>query len=229
MKTISKIFVIVVILGFVFGLVSAREAKASTLDVCASGCTYSTIQDAVNVAVSGDVISIRAGSYEGFSIVGKSNITISGAGKGQTLIEPTSLINTGVGHKYVTPTLASVFVNQSNNVTIEGLTVKSTSATPGSGGADAIVFWNASTGTITDCSIEGIYTISGNQTGQGLAVDAGAGETTSLALVNTDISGAQKNAIDVVDGNASTPNAGTISLSITGGSFTGAGPTSVNA
>lgn len=74
MKTISKIFVIVVILGFVFGLVSAREAKASTLDVCASGCTYSTIQDAVNVAVSGDVISIRAGSYEGFSIVGKSNI-----------------------------------------------------------------------------------------------------------------------------------------------------------
>ncbi|HRT91613.1 MAG TPA: right-handed parallel beta-helix repeat-containing protein [Anaerolineaceae bacterium] len=229
MKTISKIFVIVVILGFVFGLVSAREAKASTLDVCASGCTYSTIQDAVNVAVSGDVISIRAGSYEGFSIVGKSNITISGAGKGQTLIEPTSLINTGVGHKYVTPTLASVFVNQSNNVTIEGLTVKSTSATPGSGGADAIVFWNASTGTITDCSIEGIYTISGNQTGQGLAVDAGAGETTSLALVNTDISGAQKNAIDVVDGKASTPNAGTISLSITGGSFTGAGPTSVNA
>ena len=227
MKTISKIFVIVVILGFVFGLVSAREAKASTLDVCASGCTYSTIQDAVNVAVSGDVISIRAGSYEGFSIVGKSNITISGAGKGQTLIEPTSLINTGVGHKYVTPTLASVFVNQSNNVTIEGLTVKSTSATPGSGGADAIVFWNASTGTIKDCSIEGIYTISGNQTGQGLAVDAGAGETTSLALVNTDISGAQKNAIDVVDGKASTPNAGTISLSITGGSFTGAGPTSV--
>ena len=227
MKTISKIFVIVVILGFVFGLVSAREAKASTLDVCASGCTYSSIQDAVNVAVSGDVISIRAGSYEGFSIVGKSNITISGAGKGQTLIEPTSLINTGVGHKYVTPTLASVFVNQSNNVTIEGLTVKSTSATPGSGGADAIVFWNASTGTIKDCSIEGIYTISGNQTGQGLAVDAGAGETTSLALINTDISGAQKNAIDVVDGKASTPNAGTISLSITGGSFTGAGPTSV--
>lgn len=46
-------------------------AHATQFDVCASGCTYKTIQSAVTAAVSGDVIRIHAGRY-------LENVTISG-------------------------------------------------------------------------------------------------------------------------------------------------------
>ncbi len=187
---------------------------------------FLTIQKAIDASTNGDAINVAAGTYDSFSIVGKTGLTISGAGDASTFIEPTSLITTGVGHKYTANILASVFVNVSTDVSIQGMTIKSTLATPGSGGADAIVFWNASTGSINESIIQGLYTINGAQTGQGLAVDAGAGQTTVLNLTNTDINGIQKNAIDVVDGNSTTPNAGTITLNVTGGSINGAGPTS---
>ena len=123
--------------------------------------------------------------------------------------------------------LASVFVNSSTGINLQGLTIESTGATPGSGGADAIVFWNASSGTIENCAINGIYTINGVQTGQGLAVDASDSQTTSLNVMFTDISGAQKNAIDIVDGNGATgPFADTITVNVTGGTINGAGSTS---
>jgi hypothetical protein len=66
------------------------------------------------------------------------------------------------------------------------------------------------------------------QTGQGIAVDAGKEETTVLEIINTDISGFNKNGIDVVDGNGEENAGGTITVNVNGGTITGAGQTNVN-
>lgn len=184
---------------------------------------FSTIQEALNMVASNGTIHIAAGTYDSFSVNGKSGVTIEGAGAGSTIVAPSSLITTGVGHKYTADMSASVFVNNSTSVTIQGMTIHSTSAAPGNGGADAIVFWNASTGTIQDSDVTGIYTINGDQTGQGVAVDAGSNQTTNLTLSDVNISGFQKNAIDAVDGNGGTSTGDTVNVNVEGGSIQGAG------
>jgi hypothetical protein len=191
-----------------------------------NGGFYWTLQEAINAAADGDTINVAEGTYEGFTVSGKTNLTIRGAGN-TTLIHPTSLISTGVGHKYDANMSVSVFVNNSTNVTIQNMKIEDNGVTPcGAGTPNAIVFWNASTGTINNCSIHGTYTISGCQTGQGLAVDAGLGQTTTLDVENTNIDGYQKNAIDAVDGNSLTGNPGNITVNVTGGTISGAGSTS---
>jgi hypothetical protein len=191
-----------------------------------NGGFYWTLQSAIDASTDGDTINVAEGTYEGFTISGKSNLTIKGAGN-STLIRPSSLITTGVGHKYDANMSVSVFVNNSANVVLQDMKIEDNGVTPcGAGTPNAIVFWNASTGTINNCTIHGTYSLGGCQTGQGIAVDAGLGQTTTLGIINTNIAGFQKNAIDVVDGNSLTGNPGTITVNITGGTISGAGPTS---
>ncbi len=192
-----------------------------------SAAPFATINKALSQVATGGTIHVEAGTYtEGFSVLNKTDVTIQGTGTTTTTIAPAALINTRLGHKYTPDMYVSVFVNNSTSVTLSGLTIKSTSASPGAGGADAIVFWNGSTGSITDSAVKGVYTINGDQTGQGIAVDGTTG-TVSLAVNNTDVSGFQKNAIDVVDGNNVVGGAtDTMAVTVQGGTITGAGPTS---
>lgn len=185
---------------------------------------FSKIQDAINAVSDNGTINVAAGTYDGFSVLNKSGITITGAGKSSTIILPSTLIDTGVAHKYTSDMKASVFVNNSTNVVIKDMTIESNDKTPGSGGPDAIVFWNASSGSISSCAITGIYTINGVQTGQGIAVDASGSQGVDLAINNCDISGFQKNGIDVINGNGATSGStGSVNVTVTGGNLTGAG------
>ena len=136
---------------------------------------------------------------------------------------PGELLETDTAHKYTKNMKSVVFVDNSTGITIQDLTVKDNSLKP-----DAIVFWNASTGAIKDAAITGTSTLTGVQTGQGIAVDAGEGETTDLTIINTDISGFNKNGIDVVDGNGEENAAGTITVNVNGGTIKGAGQTDTN-
>ena len=52
---------------------------------------YPTIQEAVTVAQEGDTIMVGPGTYEGFTVVGSKDITIKGAGEGETIILPEAL------------------------------------------------------------------------------------------------------------------------------------------
>jgi hypothetical protein len=74
--------------------VAAGPASAATLNVCPSGCTYSTIQAAVDAAHSGDTIKIAAAvnPYDGFNVPGANlngltRVTLTGAGAAQTTID----------------------------------------------------------------------------------------------------------------------------------------------
>lgn len=51
------------IAAFVLALGVGQTARADTITVCASGCDYSDIQQAINASANGDVIEIAAGTY----------------------------------------------------------------------------------------------------------------------------------------------------------------------
>ena len=181
---------------------------------------YPTIQGAIDGASDGDIIIVTAGTYyENLTISNKINLTITGAGIGSTIIQPNVLKTTGVAHKYDPDMRVALFVNRSTNLTIQGVTISGSGLAP-----DAVVFWNEASGEIKDARITDTTPISGPQTGQGVAVDASSGMTSSLNLTNVQINGFNKNGIDAVDGNGGT-SPGTITVNVNGGSITGFGPT----
>ena len=76
---------------------------------------HSTIQAGVNAAIAGDVVTIAAGTYyEEVLISGKTNLTLTGAGEGSTIIAPVrafALNNSGIS------------LYNSNSITIQNLTI----------------------------------------------------------------------------------------------------------
>ncbi|MGZ5370368.1 hypothetical protein [Aeromicrobium sp.] len=76
----------ILVCGGVF--VSGAPAHAADLDVCASGCTYTTIQAAVTAADPNDSINVQAGTYnETTPILIAKPLTIKGAGVGSTIVD----------------------------------------------------------------------------------------------------------------------------------------------
>ena len=65
----------------------AHEASAATLDVCQTGCVFSTIQTAINTSHAGDVIRVAAGTYFENLQVPNQRLTIVGAGQDLTVID----------------------------------------------------------------------------------------------------------------------------------------------
>ena len=63
-------------------------AQADTLDVCPSGCTYDTIQGAIDAAVENDTIEIGPGTYfENLAIDGKTLTLVGLAGRDATIVD----------------------------------------------------------------------------------------------------------------------------------------------
>ena len=78
-KLFSKVFILLLVVGLLFAATQTVQAQAATLDVCPSGCTYDTIQAAIDDAADGDTITVAAGSYNENVTVNKQ-LTIVGAG-----------------------------------------------------------------------------------------------------------------------------------------------------
>jgi hypothetical protein len=63
------------------------HASAANRSVCASGCTYSTIQSAINAASAGDTILIGKGHYVETLVVFNKRLTLQGADSRTTVID----------------------------------------------------------------------------------------------------------------------------------------------
>ena len=93
-------------------------------------------------------MNVGAGTYDEALNISKS-VDIEGAGAGQTIIQPTTLLSTGVGHKYDSNVQTAVYVHDTDGVTLNGLTIDANNL-----GANAVVFWNNASGTISNSLIE---------------------------------------------------------------------------
>ncbi|MDG2200438.1 MAG: hypothetical protein P8K80_04585 [Phycisphaerales bacterium] len=69
-------------------LATTASTTADTLDVCEEGCTYSTIQSAIDAASEGDRIEIGPGTYyENLNIDGKGIHLVGLAGRDATFVD----------------------------------------------------------------------------------------------------------------------------------------------
>jgi hypothetical protein len=73
-KIIAVIFGLVVFLLVVQVYFRILPTSAATHTVCASGCTFTTISAAISAATSGDTITVKNGTYSGFTVTKKVNI-----------------------------------------------------------------------------------------------------------------------------------------------------------
>ena len=141
---------------------------------------YYTITEALAVAGDGDTIIVHEGTYDGFKVSVKTDLTIMGIGN-----PVVSGGTVGVG----TDT-ALIGVEDSENITIEGLTVDATGivATP-----FAAILYTGSTGTIQDNTIQNIGDL--GQDAGAIRVDGGG----SIAILDNTISEFNKSGIMVGD------------------------------
>ena len=143
-----------------------------------TGVTYSTIQAAVDAAANGATIEVGAGTYREQVTVSGKNLTIHGAGTGQTIIEApdaASLLVSATDVNSSRPTKYAVITATNNaDVTISGVAVN---------GRDQ--------GSIpsppTNYDFLGIYVLNSDADIDGVAV------TGTRELDGSDVSGIQRN------------------------------------
>lgn len=133
--------------------------SCETCDVCASGCTYSSVQAAIDAASNGATIHVCAGTFSGNITIGKS-LTLVGPGAGATTLS---------GNQNG----SAVTVNQGPTVTLQGLRISNGAAINGGG------INNSGTLTLTAC------TLTQNSADQG----GGIYNSASLTLNQTSIEG----------------------------------------
>jgi hypothetical protein len=115
--------------GLMFTLAAAtlaHEAGAADLNVCQSGCTFPTIQSAINSSHPTDVIHIAAGTYFENLLVPNQRLTIVGAGQDGTVID-------GRGRGTVVTLGAFGDATTPQTVSIVGVTITHGSAQIGGG------------------------------------------------------------------------------------------------
>ncbi len=90
---------------------------AATLDVCPSGCTYSSIQDAIDAANPGDTINVAAGTYTPFIVTGKNDLMIKSSNS--AVIEGVQSVTTNYGDRDCV-----IFVEDSTNIVLDSLDIE---------------------------------------------------------------------------------------------------------
>lgn len=184
-----------------------------------NACTTSTqpcatIQHAINVAPSTAKISVAAGDYPEQLTIESKNLTISGAGRSQTAIDPTTLTqtdtNTGVD--------AVVAFDATTGGGLNGVTVDGTGA-PNSAGTcnSGITLYNA-TGTISADAVK--VTPLADATGCDYGVVSEAGAASSRFVMKSVT-------VSEYGGNGVFCGEGSQTCSITGSTVTGNGPSAL--
>lgn len=78
---------LMVLLTAQLNLLPVQTVYASSLTVCPSGCTYTTVGAAVSAAIANDAITILAGTYHETNIDFSKNLTLKGVGSAQVIID----------------------------------------------------------------------------------------------------------------------------------------------
>ena len=137
--------------------------SCETCDVCASGCTYSSVQAAIDAAGIGATIHLCAGTFTGNITIGK-NLSLIGTGSGP-----------GGGNTILSGSQNGtvVTVNQGATVTLQGMRITNGDNINGGG------ISNAGTLTLTAC------TLTQNSADQGGGIYNSASLTLNQSIVES--------------------------------------------
>lgn len=198
--------------GLAFLGLVVPSAGAAELTVCASGCTYTAIQPAIDAASPGDTIAIGPGTYAGNLTISK-RITLQGAGSTaddtvSTIVQPTNANLTGnavTGNVvvYITGTGGGA----TDRVVLRDLRV--TGATGSGNQGTGILVWEPFTGYLT---IDGV--VSTGNGGYGLGFNTTTTTMQDVVIADSSFSG---NVVGFKTGEAAKVDG----LTITGSHFDG--------
>ena len=108
-----------VIVSGSLGLAPSANAEAR-VTVCASGCSFTSIQSAINMASAGGVITVGPGRYVENLVVNKA-LTINGSGNSTVLYPATVGPVCSSGSGSLCPGSSNMILIQASNVTIENI------------------------------------------------------------------------------------------------------------
>jgi hypothetical protein len=226
---IKKIRVFFGFSGLVLVLVlsSSRPALAAVLFVDDDGVEcpdagFTTIQDAVDEANSGDSIRVCPGTYEEQISIIQKPLRIIGPLNNSAVVKPSGMTANATNGVDGTPIAAVVLVRGTTNVTIRRLTIDGvnngiTACEPTLVG----IFYRNASGEIRDVAIKNMILgvgLEGCQSGLGIFVQKPGGLVREVMVVNSSIHDYQKNGI--------TGNEPGTRIRATGNVVTGIGPTS---
>jgi parallel beta-helix repeat protein/predicted outer membrane repeat protein len=155
---------------------------------------YATIQDALDAAVSGDIVLVADGTYSGNILFpgNKTNITlISEHGPDSTVIEGAPPEGAPEGD----PSGSVVTFSADNNFTLEGFTITKGS-TSGNGGG--VLIGSSSSPTITNC----IITNNRASSGGGITVGSFASPTITNCIITNNEASVRGGGITLADSSA---------------------------
>ncbi len=97
-KKLIKALGLIIVVALLAAALPLQAKAQGGYDVCAEGCTYTSIQSAINAAADGSTITVGPGTYTEQLLIQK-NLTLVGAGIGQTIVKaPTSGRATAPGY-----------------------------------------------------------------------------------------------------------------------------------
>ena len=114
-KLFWLVFAIALPLFSLSAVLSALAAPNDTHTVCASGCDFSSIQAAINAAISGDTLSLAGETFTEPFTVSKS-LTIQGAGTENTILQ--------AAESQALATSRVISVTEGVTITISGVTIR---------------------------------------------------------------------------------------------------------
>jgi hypothetical protein len=120
----------ILLAGVALGLVGVRVASGDTVTVCATGCDFVTIQDAIDDSgiSAGDVINITDAVHTESDILVNKDVTIQGQGADSTIVQAHADVDEATGRVF--------FIATGSVVTIRKMTIRhgNPSSEPKSGG-----------------------------------------------------------------------------------------------
>lgn len=166
------------LMGMVAGITVFAQPVVADMTVCASGCTYTNIQNAINAAPDDGVIRIRTGIYEEKLEITDKRLQLIGSGSAVTIIDATKFYS-----KHDTASVIDLYCTTEKRVAIDGITVN--------GGGPA--YRNIGGGGISNYGCKVVVNnclITGNSSKSGAGIDNNSG---IMSIWNTVISNNENN------------------------------------
>ena len=129
-KLLSLGLILVLPAGIALGLVSVRAASSDTMTVCAAGCDFTTVQEAIDApaTTTGDVIDITDAVHTEAGILVNKGVIIQGQGAENTIVQAHADVDEATKHIF--------FIVKGTVATIRRMTIRhgNPSSEPRSGG-----------------------------------------------------------------------------------------------